>query len=108
MARQGQSGLAPYDHQLEERVDAHSFISVLAYHLLAWIHHQLEGCGDTREWKTIRRILSTHSLVSTILPLNDGTILQVRKLSVPDTAQALIFQQLGSIGNAPARRKNRA
>jgi hypothetical protein len=88
MARQGQSGLAPYDHQLEERIDAHSFISVLAY-------HQLEGCGDTREWKTIRRILSTHSLVSTILPLNDGTILQVRKPSVPDTAQALIFQQLG-------------
>ncbi|MFQ3270097.1 MAG: hypothetical protein ACI9A1_000409, partial [Lentimonas sp.] len=25
-----------------------------------------ELCGDTREWKTIRRLLSTHSLVSTI------------------------------------------
>ena len=41
------------------------------------------------------RFLSTHSLVSTILPLNDGTILQVRKPSVPDTEQALIFKQLG-------------
>ena len=91
----GSLGLRPNYHQLEERVDAHIFISVLAYHLLTWIHHQLERCGDTREWKTLRRILSTHSLVSTILPLNDGTILQVRKPSVPDTEQALIFKQLG-------------
>lgn len=91
----GSLGLRPNYHQLEERVDAHIFISVLAYHLLTWIHHQLEICGDTREWKTIRRLLSTHSLVSTILPLKDGTIMQVRKPSVPDSEQALIFQQLG-------------
>jgi len=91
----GSLGLRPNYHQLEERVDAHIFISVLAYHLLTWIHHQLEICGDTREWKTIRRLLSTHSLVSTILPLKDGTIMQVRKPSVPDPEQALVFQQLG-------------
>ena len=90
----GSLGLRPNYHQLEERVDVHVFISVLAYHLLTWIHHQLEWCGDTREWKTIRRILSAHSLVSTILPLNSGTILQVRKPSLPDTEQALIFKQL--------------
>jgi transposase len=88
-------GLRPNYHQLEERVDAHIFISVLAYHLLTWIQHQLQSCGDTREWKTIRRLLSTHSLVSTILPLNDGTIMQVRKPSVPDPEQARVFQQLG-------------
>lgn len=91
----GSLGLRPNYHQLEERVDAHIFISVLAYHLLTWIHHQLEICGDTREWKTIRRLLSTHSLVSTILPLKDGTIMQVRKPSVPDPEQALVFQQMG-------------
>lgn len=91
----GSLGLRPNYHQLEKRVDAHIFISVLAYHLLTWIHHQLEICGDTREWKTIRRLLSTHSLVSTILPLKDGTVMQVRKPSVPDPEQALVFQQLG-------------
>tara|TARA_B100001094_G_C18159527_1_gene788434 strand:- start:76 stop:1875 length:1800 start_codon:yes stop_codon:yes gene_type:complete len=88
-------GLRPNYHQLEERVDAHIFISVLAYHLLTWIHHRLEVSGDTREWKTIRRLLSTHSLVSTILPLKDGIIMQVRKPSVPDSEQARIFQQMG-------------
>lgn len=91
----GSLGLRPNYHQLEHRVDAHIFITVLAYHLLTWIHHTLESSGDTREWKTLRRVLSTHSLLSTCLPLEDGTILQVRKPSVPDAVQAHILQQLG-------------
>lgn len=91
----GSLGLRPNHHQLEARVDAHIFISVLAYHLLTWINHQLELFGDNREWTTIRRVLSTHSLVSTILPLQDGTTLQVRKPSVPDPEQAKILQILG-------------
>jgi transposase len=39
----GSLGLRPNDHQLEERVDAHLFISVLAYHLLTWIHHEMKS-----------------------------------------------------------------
>jgi len=88
-------GLRPNYHQLEERVDAHIFISVLAYHLLMWVRHHLQVSGDTRDWKTLRRLLSTHSLVSTILPLKDGRILQIRKPSVPDAEQARVFQLLG-------------
>ncbi len=50
-------GLRPNHHQLEDRVDGHIFISVLAYHLLNWIRQKLEQSGDHREWNTIRRIL---------------------------------------------------
>ena len=88
-------GLRPNYHQLEGRVDAHIFISVLAYHLLSWVRHHLEASGDTRDWNTIRRLLSTHSLVSTLLPLEDGRVLQIRKPSVPDPEQASVFQKLG-------------
>ena len=99
-------GLRPNYHQLEERVDAHIFISVLAYHLLMWVRHHLQVGGDTRDWKTIRRLLSTHSLVSTILPLKDGRILQIRKPSVPDAEQARVFQLLGIDwkGEAPSQK----
>ena len=90
----GSLGLRPNYHQLEERVEAHIFISVLAYHLLMWIHHQLDQQGDTRDWLTLRRLLSTHSLVSTILPLKNGSIVQIRKPSVPDSEQQLVFQRL--------------
>jgi hypothetical protein len=88
-------GLRPNYHQLEGRVDAHIFISVLAYHLLSWVRHRLEASGDTRDWQTIRRLLSTHSLASTLLPLEDGRVLQIRKPSVPDPEQTSVFQKLG-------------
>jgi transposase len=88
-------GLRPNHHQLEERVDGHIFISILAYHLLNWIRQKLEQTNDHREWNTIRRILRTHSLVSTRLPLKDGRIVTLRKASNPDAEQARIYTALG-------------
>lgn len=91
----GSLGLRPNYHQLEERVEAHIFISVLAYHLLCWVRENLRGKGDTRDWKTLRRLLSTHSLVTTRLPLEDGRVLHIRKASIPDAEQAQVYQKLG-------------
>jgi len=88
-------GLRPNHHQLEDRVDGHIFISVLAYHLLNWVRQKLENSGDHREWNTIRRILRTHSLVSTRLPLEDGRIITIRKASNPDAEQSHIYTALG-------------
>jgi transposase len=88
-------GLRPNHHQLEDRVDGHIFISVLAYHLLNWIRQKLEQSGDPREWNTIRRILRTHSLISTRVPLQDGRIITMRKPSNPDAEQARIYTALG-------------
>lgn len=53
-------GLRPNFHQVEERVDAHMFISVLAYHLMHAIEHKLKIAGDSRSWWTIKTTLSTH------------------------------------------------
>ena len=47
------------------------------------------------EWNTIRRILRTHSLVSTRLPLEDGRIITIRKASNPDAEQSRIYAALG-------------
>lgn len=91
----GSLGLRPNFHQIQERVEAHIFISVLAYHLLCWVREKLRERGDMRDWKTIRRLLSTHSLVSTKLPLEDGRVLHIRKPTIPDAEQAQVFQKLG-------------
>lgn len=90
----GSLGLRPNYHQLEHRVEAHVFISMLAYHLLTYIRETLLSRGETRDWKTLRRLLSTHSLVTTALPLKDGRVLRIRKPSQPDAEQALIYQKL--------------
>jgi transposase len=52
--------LRPNLQQKEDRVDAHLFISVLAYHLLNAIEHRLRPYGDHRSWGTLRKTLSTH------------------------------------------------
>jgi len=91
----GTLGLRPNFHQLEDRVDGHIFISVLAYHLLRWVGKRLEEHNDTREWQTIRRLLGTHSLVTTRLPLADGRTINIRKPSQPDDEQKRVYQMLG-------------
>ncbi len=90
----GSLGLRPNFHQLPHRVEAHVFISVLAYHLLTWIRETLRPAGESRDWKTLRRLLSTHCLVTTALPLKDGRVLRIRKPSQPDPEQALLYQKL--------------
>jgi len=90
----GTLGLRPNFHQLEHRVEGHIFISVLAYHLLSWVRETLRDCGDLRDWKTLRRLLSTHSLATTSLPLEDGRVLHIRKPSLPDPEQALVYKHL--------------
>ena len=91
----GTLGLRPNFHQKEHRVDGHIFISVLAYHLLSWINQKIEVAGDDRTWRTLRRLLRTHCLLTTRLPLEDGRIISIRKPSVPDEEQARIYQMLG-------------
>ena len=91
----GTLGLRPNFHQLEHRVESHIFISVLAYHLLTWVRETLRHCGDPRDWNTLRRLLSTHCLVTTVLPLNTGTILRIRKPSQPDAEQQHLYDKLG-------------
>ncbi|MDF7801293.1 IS1634 family transposase [Pontiellaceae bacterium B1224] len=91
----GTLGLRPNFHPLEHRVDGHIFISVLAYHLLRWIGYRLETAGDLREWRTLRRLLGTHIVATTRLPLEDGREISIRKPSEPDEEQQRIYTLLG-------------
>jgi hypothetical protein len=91
----GSLGLRPNFHQLEQRVEAHVFISVLAYHLLCWVREKMRDGGDLRDWKTLRRLLSTHCLATTRLPLEDGRVLHIRKATLPDAGQAQVYRKLG-------------
>jgi len=91
----GTLGLRPNFHQKEKRVDGHIFISILAYHLLCWINQKTQAAGETRTWRTLRRVLRTHCLLTTRIPIEDGRIISIRKASVPDEEQARIYRMLG-------------
>lgn len=64
-------GLRPNFHQKENRVDAHLFISVLAYHILNIVEYRLGAKGDNRTWLTINDILKTHQRMTVSFKAKD-------------------------------------
>lgn len=85
----------PVYHQLKNRVEAHVFVCVLAYHLLIAIETLLKKANIHSSWETIRRQLSTHQVVSTLLPAKTGRLLEIRCDTTPNTIQRQIYAALG-------------
>lgn len=88
-------GLRPNHHQLEERVDAHIFITVLAHQLLNAIIHTMSNAGDIRSWPTVKRILQTHCYTTILLPTIGGTQHRIRRAGTAEAAQQGIYEILG-------------
>ena len=112
-------GLRPNPHHKEERVDAHVFICVLAYHLLRNILWTLEQKGDHRNWETLNRVLRTHCYTTILLPTRNGPTHRIRKAGQPEECQKTIYRNLGIdwvglpchrsvIGAAPVQNENHA
>lgn len=95
-------GLRPVYHQKTERVDGHLFITILAYHIMHSIRHQLKSHAINLRWKGIREKLSTHIRVTTTMKREDGKTVHVRKSSVPDYFQQTVYQAL-SLPNIPGK-----
>jgi hypothetical protein len=93
-AIKGDLGLRPNFHQKEARVDAHVFISVLAYHLLCFILHSLQAVGDHRCWQTLKRVLETHAYTTILLPTKDGKLYRIRRAGEPEEGQKAIYGPL--------------
>ncbi|WP_207636008.1 IS1634 family transposase [Desulfofarcimen acetoxidans] len=89
-------GMRPVYHQLSERTKAHLFISVLAYHLLISIEHQLREKGDHREWSTIKKELSTHQRNTIIFTDSEQHIHHIRVSGTPEVAHKEIYKLLGT------------
>ena len=98
-------GLRPNPHHKEERVDAHVFICVLAYHLLRNILWTLEQKGDHRNWETLKRVLRTHCYTTILLPTRNGQTHRIRKAGQPEECQKAIYRNLGiEWGGLPCHR----
>jgi len=102
-------GLRPNFHQIEERVDTHMFISVLAYHLLHIIEYRLRQKGDHRSWSTIRNVLKTHERLTIGYKVkdDDGAVKQqyIRINSKAEPEHMEIYRKLGLSGRPLSRKK---
>ena len=101
-------GFRPNFHQLEERVQSHMFISVLAYHLMHATECKLRKGGDTRSWKTIKAVLSTRQRITIeyISKTEEGVLMnnEVRLDSRQEQEHQKIYAMLGLSGKALNRR----
>lgn len=88
-------GLRPAFHQRAARVDAHVFVTVLAYQVLRFLLHTLETHGDYRCWRTLRTILSTHCYATLEVPTRGGRRYLLRRPGQPEACQWAIYRQLG-------------
>ncbi len=84
----------PIFHHLEHRAQTHIFLCVLAYHLLVAIEKYFLDQHIHTSWWTIRQQLSTHQVVTVVLPTTDGSTLRIRKGTTPDAVQRKIYEIL--------------
>jgi transposase len=84
----------PIFHHLEHRVQTHIFLCVLAYHLLVAVEKTFLEAGQHTSWATLREQLSTHQVVTVVLPASNGDVLKIRKGSTPEARHREIYETL--------------
>jgi len=84
----------PIFHHLEHRVQTHIFLCVLAYHLLVAIEKRCLDQGVHTSWATLREQLSTHQVVTVVLPAANGQTLRLRTSSKPEAIHHEIYRTL--------------
>jgi transposase len=84
----------PIFHHLKHRVQTHIFLCVLAYHLLVAIEKRFLDQGVHTSWATLREQLSTHQVVTVVLPSANGQALRIRKPSTPEAIHREIYRTL--------------
>lgn len=84
----------PIFHHLKHRTQTHIFLCVLAYHLLVAIEKRFLDQGIHTSWWTLRQQLSTHQVVTVVLPTADRRILKIRKAGSPEPIHRKIYETL--------------
>lgn len=88
-------GLRPIYHSKEGRVDGHMWITLLAYHLVHTVIHQLREHHINLSWNSIRDRLNTLERVTTSMKCEDGKIIHIRTTTEPEEFVKEIFRGLG-------------
>ena len=85
----------PIFHQVEHRVETHIFLCLLAYHLLVAIEKTLLDKGIHTSWAAVREALSTHQVVTVVLPTSDGDTIKIRRGTEPEPEHIEIYSNWG-------------
>lgn len=86
--------LRPIFHKKDENTEAHLFLGLLAYQLVALIRHQLKMHNINHDWRNIVRIMNTQKMVTTSMKTKDGKLIRIKKSSLPKVKVTEIYDAL--------------
>jgi len=96
--------LRPVHHQNDKNCEAHLFLGVLAYSIVATVRHQLKQKEIRDSWSTIVRKMNTQKRVITSMKNDKNHRILITTCSKPVHGATLIYEALG-FKKAPFVRK---
>ncbi len=96
--------MRPVFHQKDERIQAHLYLTLLAYQLVNTIRYMLRQKGIRHDWRNILRIMSTHTIQTLELPTDKKSI-HLRKPAKPIEEVQQIYQATGCTETQKAVKK---
>ena len=96
--------LRPVHHQKDERIEAHIYLTILAYQLVNTIRHMLKNNKINYDWTNIVRIMSTQTIQTLELPTDKKTI-HLRKPAKPIQEVQLIYDAANCTHTQSATKK---
>lgn len=88
-------GLRPIFHQRPDRIEAHLFVSFLAYCLSITLRQQLRGLAGGLMPRTVFEKLATVQMLDVVVPTTDGRELLLVRRTEPARDVQLLLDQLG-------------
>ena len=97
--------IRPIHHQRDENTEAHIFVGIVAYQLIHAIRSGLKQEGINHCWTRIRNIMSSQSIVTTRMKLENKDSLVLRNVTRPNMEQRKIYSTLKLKQTNPKMRK---
>ena len=90
-------GLRPIFHKTGPRVDAHLFITTIAYHIMQTILYQLKFKGLYFNWETLLHRMGTQNRVTATIKLKNNKTVHIRSATKPELNHNEIYNALGIV-----------
>lgn len=86
--------LRPVYHKYDENIEAHLFLGLIAYQIVATIRYQLKQKGIHHDWRNIIRIMNTQKEVTSTIKCKSGKVIMIKKCSTPTVEAKQIYDAL--------------
>lgn len=91
----GDLGLRPVFHQLDGRIEAHVFISFLAYCLHVTLEQYNKKAATGLSSRSVLERMGEIQMLDVIIPATDGREVKMKRYTKPEKVHQLLLDQLG-------------